>query len=240
MKRISDEFAASDVGDAMHAAIAHLLQMTDLHGAPSGVLAAETSASTEQLGARLLDGLCENGAIAHDSRGAPYVEGCSAHTRFLLSSTDEGTTRCVAIIGPAQNSRLLGIGINVASYTDLQPSNVLSTVIQTQLSDEELHQISRMPADNCTKWVTAFISARESAIKALADPVRLHEVTYGRIKIRADVTDMHTLGTHNDTGHVIGSGETSAVLELAGVVHIPFCCVMTDSFVATCAFALGN
>ena len=111
-------------------------------------------------------------------------------------------------------------------------------MMRRQMGEEECDELGSLRREERGRMIAVSITAREAAIKAIADPVRSHERSR-RIDISADVTRLRTHGCADGRGMVFGLGETAEVISLIGVSSLPFAWSETDGLVACVALALA-
>lgn len=110
--------------------------------------------------------------IAHDDRSAPVPVGSHGERRdLLISITDEGPVRMLAIARVEQGSDVVGIGIDLCSTDDFEQDETGDHFAHLLFSDGEKALFDRMEGPVPRRRARAF-SAKEASFKATAAPLR--------------------------------------------------------------------
>lgn len=110
--------------------------------------------------------------IAHDERNAPVPMGRSGERRDLLVSiTDEGPVRMLALAQVAPESGVLGIGVDLCSTEDFGEDEAGERFARLLFTDGEKALFDHLEGPVPTRRAMAF-SAKEASFKATAAPLR--------------------------------------------------------------------
>lgn len=116
-------------------------------------------------------------SIAHDSSGAPIVTvRCGdSISNPIVSLTDENdASACFAIV-PAEASRIIGVGIDIANIDDLSSFLAPSYKrLSRAFFPDEADYILSLPAHKQAEQLAAIFAAKEAAFKSLSRIYRVY------------------------------------------------------------------
>ena len=121
---------------------------------------------------RILFPALDNMIITHDSSGAPIVtvhHGGSRATPIVSLTDEDGASACFAIV-PAEASRIIGVGIDIANIDDIS-SSLLATPhrrLSRAFFPDEANYILSLPSHKRAARLASVFAAKEAAFKSLS------------------------------------------------------------------------
>lgn len=125
------------------------------------------------LGCGIVFGDDAGASVGHDEREAPFVpdDGDGEQQGFLISITDEDPERLCAVVRVAEDSDVLGVGIDLASTEDWTQDERGERFAELLFTERERALISA--ADGSVPLLRAKVfSAKEAAFKSTAAALR--------------------------------------------------------------------
>ena len=138
-------------------------------------------------------------SVGHDDREAPFVpdDGDGEEPGFLISITDEDPERLCAVVRVAEDSDVLGVGIDLASTEDWTQDERGERFAELLFTEHEKALISA--ADGSVPLLRAKgFSAKEAAFKLWDEP---GTTLYEDIRLSND-GPTHLIATHTKAPHL--------------------------------------